>query len=80
MFVCKSSAVEPMPSRASALLQTAESLWERCLPAMNDNAVCLNNRSVCIAGKHRSHRGGGLSDVPRHRSSRASLAPTELRA
>jgi len=30
-------------------------LWERCLPAMNDNAECLPNRGVSIAGKHRSH-------------------------
>jgi len=30
-------------------------LWERCLPAMNDNAECLTNRGVSIAGKHRSH-------------------------
>jgi hypothetical protein len=56
MFVCKSSAAEPMPSRASSLLQTI-TLLERGLPAKNDNAVYLINRSVCIAGKHRSHRG-----------------------
>ena len=56
MFVCKSSAAEPMPSRASSLLQTI-TLLERSLPAKNDNAVYLINRSVCIAGKHRSHRG-----------------------
>ncbi|KFE54898.1 hypothetical protein IV01_14445 [Pseudomonas syringae] len=32
------------------------SLWERCLPAKNDDAIWLTDRSACIAGKHRSHR------------------------
>jgi len=37
------------------------------LLGMNDDAVCLLNRSVCIAGKHRSHNrpcspvGAGLA-------------------
>jgi hypothetical protein len=33
-------------------------LLEPGLPAKNDNAVYLTDRSVCIAGKHRSHRLG----------------------
>ena len=31
-------------------------LWEQGLPAMNDNAVQLLNRSAAIAGKPCSHR------------------------
>jgi hypothetical protein len=32
-------------------------LWERGLPAMNDDAVCLTDRGAPIAGKPRSHKG-----------------------
>ncbi len=32
-------------------------MWERSLPAKNDNAVCLDDRSDFFAGKLRSHRG-----------------------
>ncbi len=56
MFTGKSSARLKTPSRASSLLQTI-ALLERGLPARNDSVVYLINRSVCIAGKHRSHRG-----------------------
>ena len=32
-------------------------LWEPSLLAINDDAVCLMDRSACIAGKHRFHSG-----------------------
>ena len=53
-------------------------MWERCLPAMEVDADIRPIASSFIAGKPRSHRGRGASGRPRHRSSRASSAPTGI--
>jgi len=68
------------------------SLWERCLPAMNDDAVCQINRGALIAGKPSTYRRLKASlerGLPAKKSmrcarqtaqwlSRASHAPTEI--
>jgi len=52
-------------------------LWERCLPAMNDNAECLTKRVANIAGK-RAPTGSVMVCACQTEASdsRASLAPT----